>query len=98
MKSLRKLIHKLYKSLDIYADCSATNRISEEALIALIEANIYDWGNASTRLTCDGRNAKLHLECARDKIARYIGAMDRDEIYFTSGGSESNAMAILSAQ
>ena len=79
----------------IYADNAATTRMSEAA-IETMNAVLRDaWGNPSS-LYGTGQRAKEVLEEARKKVADVIGAEPR-EIYFTSGGSESDNQAILSA-
>ncbi len=79
----------------IYADNAATTKISRRALETLISFNEKFWGNPSSLYT-HGQNAKEALEQARRDIASLINAQP-GEIYFTSGGSESDNQAILSA-
>lgn len=79
----------------IYLDNAATTKMSIEAKQAMMPFldNIY--GNASSLHTM-GQQSKEYLENARKIIADCIGA-NADEIYFTSGGSESDNWAIESA-
>ena len=79
----------------IYADNAATTRMSETAVHTLIEVLREDYGNPSSLYTV-GQKAKETLEAARESVARVIGAEPR-EILFTSGGSEADNQAILSA-
>lgn len=79
----------------IYADNAATTRMSETAKRVMTEMLDGVWGNPSSLYT-HGQRAKEALEAARGKIAAAIGAEPR-EIYFTSGGSESDNQAIRSA-
>ena len=79
----------------IYADNSATTKMSEAAIQAMITQMKDNWGNPSS-LYAHGQRAKNALEQARHEIAAAIGA-DAQEILFTSGGSESDNQAILSA-
>ncbi|MCR4689345.1 MAG: cysteine desulfurase [Saccharofermentans sp.] len=79
----------------IYADNAATTKISEAALKTLIELNQEAWGNPSSLYTY-GQKAKEVLEDARADIAGLIGAAP-GEIIFTSGGSEADNQAIVSA-
>ena len=79
----------------IYADNAATTKMSRRALETLISFNEKFWGNPSSLYT-HGQNAKEALEQARRDIASLINAQP-GEIYFTSGGSESDNQAILSA-
>ena len=79
----------------IYADNAATTKISKSALDAMIKTNEEAYGNPSS-LHSVGQKAKEVLEQARVDIAKWIGA-DFKEIYFTSGGSEADNQAIISA-
>jgi len=81
--------------MQVYADNAATTKISAVALQAMIPAFETYYGNPSS-LHSVGQKAKELLEDARERIARCIGAEPR-EIYFTSGGSEADNQAILSA-
>ena len=80
------------KNKIIYLDHAATTPMSNEVYREMIEAcgNIY--GNSSS-LYSVGREANNALEIAREKIAKAIGA-EKSEIYFTSGGTESDNWAI----
>lgn len=76
----------------IYADCAATTKISDKAKEAMLSAfEIY--GNPSSLHTFGVEAARL-LTASREKIAELIGA-DPGEIYFTSGGSESDNQALF---
>lgn len=76
----------------IYADCAATTKISDKAKEAMLSAfEIY--GNPSSLHTFGVGAARL-LTASREKIAELIGA-DPGEIYFTSGGSESDNQALF---
>ena len=81
--------------MQVYADNAATTKISAAALQAMMPAFETYYGNPSS-LHSVGQEAKELLENARERIARCIGAEPR-EIYFTSGGSEADNQAILSA-
>lgn len=76
----------------IYFDNAATTEMSRQALSALMEVSKNQYGNAST-VYAFGRKAKELLEEARGIIARCIGA-NVDEIFFTSGGTESDNWVI----
>ena len=80
---------------EIYADCASTTPISEPALRVMTECMRTCYGNPSSSHHC-GREAARVLEEARDGIAACIGA-DREEIYFTSGGTEADNQAIFTA-
>lgn len=79
----------------IYADHAATTKISETAKLAMLSAMEKDWYNPSSLYT-PGQQASGTLMDARVRIARCIGCLPK-EIYFTSGGSEADNQAILSA-
>ena len=79
----------------IYADNAATTKMSAAAIQTMIDTAQNDWGNPSS-LYAHGQRAKEILEQAREDVARVIGAAPR-EILFTSGGSEADNQAILSA-
>lgn len=77
---------------NIYLDNAATTKVKEEVLRSMIPYFYEEYGNPSS-IYHIGRNAKNAIENARLKVARLIGA-NKNEIYFTSGGSESDNMAL----
>lgn len=79
----------------IYADNAATTRMSETAINTMLDCMKNLYGNPSSLYTI-GQDAKTRLESAREEIAKIINAEPR-EIIFTSGGSEADNQAILSA-
>lgn len=79
----------------IYADNAATTRMSDKAVAAMIPFLQEEYGNPSS-LYAFGQSAKEALNGAREKIAACLNAQP-SEIYFTSGGSEADNQAILSA-
>ena len=79
----------------IYADNAATTKMSDTSIQTMIAYMNEYWGNPSS-LYEHGQRAKEVLEKARVEIADIIGASPR-EIIFTSGGSEADNHAILSA-
>ena len=81
--------------MQVYADNAATTKMSSVAINAMLPYfdNIY--GNPSS-LHSAGQEAKEALESARERVARCLGCEPR-EIYFTSGGSEADNQAIISA-
>jgi cysteine desulfurase len=76
----------------IYMDHSATSPVDKEVLEAMTPYFMDSFGNASTLYSL-GREARTAMESARKKVASLIGA-NPEEIYFTSGGTESDNMAI----
>ncbi|MDR2116285.1 MAG: IscS subfamily cysteine desulfurase [Planctomycetaceae bacterium] len=79
----------------IYADNAATTRISETVLNTMITVLQNEYGNPSSvhRL---GTQAKKQIDNARQQVANTLGTAF-NEIYFTSGGTESNNWAIKNA-
>lgn len=76
----------------IYVDNSATSPVKEEVFNAMVPYFMNEFGNPST-LYGLGRSAKKAVDKARENVAKLINA-DVDEIIFTSGGTESDNMAI----
>ena len=79
----------------VYADNAATTQMSATALNAMLPWLRDSYGNPSS-LYQIAREAKRALEKARKEIADVLGAQP-EEIYFTSGGTESDNMAIVGA-
>lgn len=73
-----------------YLDYAATAPFDERLLDAFASAS---WGNANS-LYSEGRTAFSQLEDARARIARALGAHAPAEVYFTSGGTESDNTAL----
>ena len=79
----------------VYADNAATTSVSKTALDAMLPFLTENYGNPSS-LYAFGQKAAEALQEARETVAQCINA-DPREIYFTSGGSEADNQAILSA-
>ena len=79
----------------VYADNAATTRVSKTALEAMLPYFTEVYGNPSS-LHSVGQEAKEALESARERIAAVLGCQAR-EVYFTSGGTEADNMAIRTA-
>lgn len=79
----------------IYADNAATTKMSRRAIEKMVLLTEETYGNPSSLYTF-GQRAKEALEEARTEVAKVIGAEPR-EILFTSGGSEADNQAIISA-
>lgn len=77
----------------VYLDNSATTRVRNEVLQAIIDANENYYGNPSS-LHRMGLKAEKKLEEARRAAAKIVGSSP-EEIYFTGGGTESNNIAIF---
>lgn len=76
----------------LYLDGASTNKVSLLSKVAITEG-INAWGNPSSHSEL-GEKAKSLIRVARQRVANSIGASSDSEIIFTSGGSESNNMAI----
>ena len=79
----------------VYADNAATTAMSQTAIDAMLPYFKDNFGNPSS-LHSVGQAAREALDNARDKVAACLGCEAR-EIYFTSGGSEADNQAIISA-
>lgn len=76
----------------VYFDNSATTRLDDEVLKEMMPYLTEEYGNASSICKL-GRNNRNAVETAREKIAKAINVQP-EEIYFTSGGTESDNTAI----
>ena len=81
--------------MNIYADHAATTRMSQTAIDAMLPYMSQCYGNPSSLHTV-GQKANEALTQARERIAACLGC-DAKEITFTSGGSEADNQAIISA-
>lgn len=80
--------------MDIYLDNSATTKPYKEVIDKMVYALSTDYANPSS-LHRKGIEVEKNIKNIRQNIARTIGAKDK-EIYFTSGGTESNNTIIRS--
>jgi cysteine desulfurase len=78
----------------IYLDNNASTKLDEEVAAAMGEAAEL-FGNPSS-VHAEGRRARRAIEGARDEVACLVGARP-EEIFFTSGGTEANALAVFGA-
>lgn len=81
--------------MNIYADHAATTRMSQTAINAMLPYMSECYGNPSSLHTI-GQKANEALTQARERVAACLGC-DAKEITFTSGGSEADNQAIISA-
>ena len=81
--------------MTIYTDNAATTRMSDTAVAAMLPCLQGNYGNPSS-LHSVGQQAAEALQGARETVAKCLGC-DPKEIIFTSGGSEADNQAILSA-
>jgi cysteine desulfurase len=78
----------------IYLDNNATTQIAPEVFEAMKPYLTEFYGNPSSSHTF-GRNVRNAVNVAREQVASLLNAKNADEIYFTSGGTESDNWAIL---
>ncbi|MSU03087.1 cysteine desulfurase family protein [Tissierella pigra] len=78
----------------IYLDNCATTRLRKEVVEIMQRSMIEDFGNPSS-LHRLGMKSEQKIKSAREHIANFLN-VDKNEIYFTSGGTESNNISIQS--
>lgn len=81
--------------MEIYWDNSATTALCPEALAAMSAALAEEYGNPSS-LHQRGTAAKKRLEAARETLARHL-CCEKEALFFTGSGTESNNLALLGA-
>lgn len=79
--------------MEAYLDNSATTRCSDRAKNLMIQILSEDYGNPSS-LHNMGKDAEDYIREAKEKIAKTL-KVDEKELVFTSGGTESNNMALI---
>jgi cysteine desulfurase len=84
-----------FKAVNIYFDNAATTALDKDVFDAMVPYMLEYFGNPSSTHTY-GRKTRAAVENARLTVAEALGA-NPDEIYFTSGGTEGDNTAILSA-
>ena len=80
----------------VYADNAATTYMSKAAMDAFVDA-LQNFNGNPNSLHTDGQVTQEKLDECREKVAKAINAARPDEIIFTSGGSEADNQALLSA-
>jgi cysteine desulfurase len=80
--------------MPVYLDCNATSPMEPVVRDAVLRFMAEDFGNAGSRTHEYGNRAKQAVQRARDQVAGAVG-VERDEVIFTSGATESNNLAIL---
>lgn len=83
------------KSVHAYLDNAATTRVCEEAADAAYQMMREEYGNPSSLHALGSQSAK-QLAAARESVAALMGAAP-ESVYFTSGGTESNNIALFGA-
>jgi len=85
---------KMDAKLPIYLDNHATTRTDPQVVETMLPYFTEDYGNPSSATHVYGWRASEAVELAREKIAASLGVRDAREVIFTSGGTESNNLAI----
>ena len=81
----------------IYLDNAASTRVSDDVLSLMTEVMKTAWGNPSAQHP-QGATARTHIETAKTRMLAALGDRSgRGEVVWTSGCSESNALAVLGA-
>lgn len=80
---------------EVYLDNSATTKVCEPAVRAAVQVMQTDYGNAAS-LHRKGFEAEQHITAAKKSIAAVLGCTEQ-ELYFTSGATESNNMSLIGA-
>jgi len=78
--------------MEVYLDNAATTPVKEEVVKAVVRALEKEYGNPSS-LHSKGVEVEKSIKAIRKSIAKALGCLDQ-EIYFTSGGTEANNIAI----
>ena len=78
----------------VYLDYNASSPVDERVLERMIEVYRLHFGNADSRTHVFGTDAKEIVSTSRKSIASILG-VDSTDLFFTSGSTESNNMAIL---
>ena len=78
---------------EVYLDNSATTRVFDSVRDVMVQAMMADYGNTSSR-HMKGVEAENYIKTAREEIAKSLKVKEK-EIIFTSGGTESNNMALI---
>ncbi len=81
--------------MEHYLDNSATTKVSETVAEKVYDTMVKNYGNPSS-LHTKGIRAEEELERARSTVAKALGVKS-EEIYFTSGGTEANNLAVFGA-
>ncbi|MDR1771568.1 MAG: aminotransferase class V-fold PLP-dependent enzyme [Hungatella sp.] len=80
--------------MSVYLDYNASAPIDNRVLDVMVEVYKNEYGNADSRTHDFGEGARKVVEIARKQVATLLG-VDSGEVFFTSGATESNNIAIL---
>lgn len=79
--------------MGIYLDNNASSPIDERVLAVMVDTYLHSYGNADSRTHNHGEQARITVEDARKQVASLLG-INSSEVFFTSGSTESNNIAI----
>ena len=79
--------------MTVYLDHNATTPVRPEVVDAMLPWLREGYGNPNSVYSL-GQRARAAVERAREQVAALLGAADASEVVFTSGGSESDVLAI----
>lgn len=79
--------------MGIYLDNNASSPIDERVLAVMVDTYLNSYGNADSRTHNHGEQARITVEDARKQVASLLG-INSSEVFFTSGSTESNNIAI----
>ena len=79
--------------MGIYLDNNSSSPIDERVLAAMVDVYLNSYGNADSRTHNHGEQARTIVENARKQVASLL-QIDSSEVFFTSGSTESNNIAI----
>lgn len=80
--------------MGVYLDYNASAPLDPRVLDVMVDSYINHYGNADSRTHDFGDDVRLQVEDARGKLASLLGVR-KDEVFFTSGATESNNLALL---
>lgn len=79
--------------MGIYLDNNSSSPIDERVLAVMVDTYLHSYGNADSRTHNHGERARITVEGARKQVASLLG-VNSSEVFFTSGSTESNNIAI----
>ena len=83
--------------MSIYLDYNASTPLDQRVLDVMIDVYQNKYGNADSRTHDFGETARSTVESARKQVAEVL-AVNKDEVFFTSGATESDNITILGLQ
>lgn len=90
---VEKLVVDAIQLMEIYLDNNSSTPIDERVLAIMENVYLHSYGNADSRTHNHGERARTIVENARKQVASLLG-INSSEVFFTSGSTESNNIAI----